>query len=206
MKLLDQARLPKAWFADNRYQLPLALPRALPASHQHGDFLVATHEGGESALSGSASTAARPNDPEQQHRLRHAFEFVAAPLLGDEQPRDLTLYQRRHHHGTRFGQRLSPRGDVRYIAENFAGRVEHRRASVDGDPCGERGLARAFVLAVQLGQRALNRERGAHSTLGIVLLRHRITEQRHQSVAQLLGDLAAHFHDRGRGGVDISGD
>jgi hypothetical protein len=28
----------------------------------------------------------------------------------------------------------------------------------------------------------------------------------HQSVAELLGDLAAHFHDRGRGGVDIGTD
>ena len=30
--------------------------------------------------------------------------------------------------------------------------------------------------------------RGAHRPLGVVLLRHRMAEQRHQSVAELLGD------------------
>jgi hypothetical protein len=43
----------------------------------------------------------------------------------------------------------------------------------------------------------------SHGSLGIILLRHGIAEQRHQPVPKLLGDLAAHFHDGGRGGVDI---
>jgi hypothetical protein len=33
MKLLDQALLTEARFADDRYQLPIALPCALPAPH-----------------------------------------------------------------------------------------------------------------------------------------------------------------------------
>jgi hypothetical protein len=40
-------------------------------------------------------------------------------------------------------------------------------------------------------------------TLGIILLPHRIAEQRRQPVAELLGDMAAHFRDRRRGGVEI---
>ena len=108
---------------------------------------------------------------------------MAATLLGDKQPRDLALYSRRDHDRLRLGQRLCPRSDVRHIAENLAARVEHRRASVDGDSCGQGGFARAFVLAVQFRQRALDRERGAHRALGIVLLRDRIAEQGHQSVA-----------------------
>jgi hypothetical protein len=38
----------------------------------------------------------------------------------------------------------------------------------------------------------------------VVLLRHRIAEQRHQPVAELLGDFAAHFHDRRGGHIEIS--
>jgi len=34
-----------ACFADDQYQLALALPRPLPAWHQHGDFLIATTSG-----------------------------------------------------------------------------------------------------------------------------------------------------------------
>jgi len=43
-----------------------------------------------------------------------------------------------------------------------------------------------------------------HCPLGIVLLRHRIAEQCHQPVAELLGDFAAHFQDRGGGHIEIS--
>jgi hypothetical protein len=35
-------------------------------------------------------------------------------------------------------------------------------------------------------------------------LRHRIAEQCHQPVAELLGDFAAHFHDRRGGHIEIS--
>jgi hypothetical protein len=38
----------------------------------------------QAAVAYMASAAARPNKPEQRHRLRHAFEFMAAALLGDE--------------------------------------------------------------------------------------------------------------------------
>jgi class 3 adenylate cyclase len=83
----------------------------------------------DSALPGATATAARPNDPEQRHVLAHALEFMAAALLDDEQPGDLPLYPRRHHHSTRIGQRLCPCRDVRHIAENLAARIEHRRAT-----------------------------------------------------------------------------
>ena len=95
-------------------------PRPLPASHQHREFVVATHKGREAALPGAVSAAACPYKPVKHHRLRHAFEFVAAALLGDKHPGDLALYPRRHHHSTRLGKRLRPRRDVRHISENLA--------------------------------------------------------------------------------------
>src|SRR5215469_11204260 len=48
------------------------------------------------ALAHTATAAARPNDPEKRHRLRHAFERVRAALLGDKQPGGLALYPCRH--------------------------------------------------------------------------------------------------------------
>ena len=44
------------------------------------------------------------------------------------------------------------------------------------------------------------------AVLRVVLLRHRIAEQHHQAVAQLLGDFAAHLRHCSRGGVEISPD
>jgi hypothetical protein len=42
MKLLDQARLAQSRLAHDQYQLPVALPRSLPAPHEQGDFFFAT--------------------------------------------------------------------------------------------------------------------------------------------------------------------
>jgi hypothetical protein len=112
MKLLDQARLAQPRLADDHYQLPVALPRTLPAPHQHCDFFVATDQRCEMALTRTASPTARTHDPEQRHRLRHAFELMAATFLGYEQARDLPLNPRRHDDRTRLGQRLRPRGDI----------------------------------------------------------------------------------------------
>jgi hypothetical protein len=100
--------------------LSIALPRPFPAPVQRGDFLVAAHERREMALSCAPSAAARPNEPEQRHRLRHALEGMAAALLGDEPAGDLALHPHRDHDRARLGQLLRPRCDVRYVAENLA--------------------------------------------------------------------------------------
>ena len=155
------------------------------------------------ALSSAASAAARPHQPKQRHRLRHALEFMAAALLGDEQTGDLALHPRRDHDRTRFGQRLRPRRDIRYVAENLTRGIDHHRPGLDRDARGQGRLARALVLAVKLGQRTLDRECRPHRALGIVLLRHRIPEQRHQPVAELLADFAAHIRDCSRSSVEI---
>src|SRR5262252_11051116 len=108
------------------------------------------------ALAHTATAAARPNDPEKRHRLRHAFERVRAALLGDKQPGDLTLYPRRHHHGTRLGKRLRPRRGVRRIAVNLTRRIDHYRAGFDADAGVEIRPARTGILAVDLSEPALH--------------------------------------------------
>ena len=100
------------------------------------------------ALPRAASAAARPHEAEQRHRLRHAFEFVAAALLGDEQPGDLPLHPRRDHDRARLGQRLHARRDVGRVAENLARRIDHDRPGFNPDARGKLWLARAGVLAL----------------------------------------------------------
>jgi hypothetical protein len=91
-------------------------------------------------LSCASSAADCPHDPEQDHRLRHAFEFMAAALFGDEQAGDLTLNSRRDHDRTRLGRRLYPRCDIRHVAENFARCIHHHRPRIDGNPGASSGL------------------------------------------------------------------
>ena len=73
------------------------------------------------------------------------------------------------------------------------------RAESSGAP--DRG-----VPGVEFGERALDRERGAHRALGVVLLRLRIAEEGHQPVAELLEHMAAEPRHRRRGLVEIGVD
>jgi hypothetical protein len=154
VKFLDQPRLAEPRLADNQYQLPIALSRSPPAPHQHGDLLVTTDEWCEMALTSPASPAASADDSEQRHRLRYAFEFMAAALLDDEETGDLTLHSCCHNDRTRLGQRLCPRRDVWHFAEYLARRINHHWPNVDRDARREYWLPGALVVAVQVAASA----------------------------------------------------
>jgi len=64
MEFFNEPRLADPRLANNQHQLAVALPRPLPAPHQHGDFLVATNQRREMALPRAPSAAARPHEPE----------------------------------------------------------------------------------------------------------------------------------------------
>jgi hypothetical protein len=83
-------------------QLPIVLPRPLPAPHQHGDLLVATDERRKMTLSGATPAAACSHDPVQRHRLRQPLKFMVAALLGHEQAGDLALHSRGDYHRARL--------------------------------------------------------------------------------------------------------
>ena len=89
---------------------------------------------------GTASAAARPHQPEQSHRLRHALERMRAALFRDEQPGDLALHPRRDQNRARLGQRLHPRRDIGDVAVNLARRIHHRRTGFEPDAGGSSGL------------------------------------------------------------------
>jgi hypothetical protein len=64
MEFLYEPRFADPRLADDEHQLAVALPRPLPAPHQYGDFLIATHQRREMALPCAPPAAARPNEPE----------------------------------------------------------------------------------------------------------------------------------------------
>ena len=92
------------------------------------------------------------------------------------------------------------------IAENLARRIDHDWTGFEADAGGQLRLAGAGVLAVEFGERALDRQRRPHRAFDIVFMREWIAEQRQQPVAELLGDVTAHFRNRGRSGVEIGPD
>ena len=162
MEFLDQPRLAEARLADDLHELPLAGPRALPAPQQHRDLFVAADQRRQRALPGAPSAAARAHDPIELRRLGHALQRLRAAILGDEQPGDLPLHLCGGTDRSRLRARLHAGGDIGRVAEHFARRIDHHRATLDADPGSELRFARREVLAVHLGERALDCEGGAN--------------------------------------------
>ena len=124
--------------------MAVALPRPIPAPHQHRHFLVAADQRRELALSGAAAAAARSDQTVKRDRLRHAFEHVATVLLRHEQPGDLALDPCRSRDSARLGERLYTRRDICHVAVNLAGRVNHRWTGVEANAGDKLGLPRCW--------------------------------------------------------------
>ena len=103
----------------------------------------------------------------------------------------------------RPGLRLHPRGEVWRVAEHLAGRFHNNRPGLNADACGQLWRALGGIPVVEVRNCALDRERSAHCTLGVVLLRLRIAEQSHQPVAELLQHMTAKIGHRSRSLVEI---
>ena len=184
---------------------PSPLRRPLPAPAQEVELLLAPDEGSERARA-EAPAAARAHDPKKRRRLRHALQRMRAAILGDEQARDLTLHTGGDQHRPGSAKActraaiLGASPKISPAASTTTGPLSTpMRATSSGRP--ERG-----VLCVEFGERALDGERRADRALGVVLLRDRVSEQRHQPVAELLGDTAAHLRHRLRRSVEIGAD
>src|SRR6516162_4397404 len=108
---------------------------------------------------------------------------MAAALLGDKKPCNLTLHLRRYYDCAWFGQRLYARRSVGCIAVNLARCIDDYQAGFDTDARVERRLARTGILAIDLSKSALDGESRPRCAFSIVLLRHRIAEQCHQPIA-----------------------
>jgi hypothetical protein len=92
------------------------------------------------------------------------------------------------------------------VAIDLGRRIHHHGADFEADAGLKFRLSDTSTLAVQVGERTLDRQRSPCGALGIVLVRERIAEQCHQPVAELFCHMAAHLRHRGRGTVEISVD
>jgi TIR domain len=99
---------------------------------------------------------------------------------------------------------LHARGDVRSVAKHLAGGIDDDGSAVQSDAGGELWQFATRIRCVQVHERAKDRQSGAGRAFGIVLLSPRISEQRHESVAQPLGDMTAVLGDRLGGVIEIS--
>jgi hypothetical protein len=176
-KLFDQPRLAHPWLADDKRELTLAVPRALPATTERLELLSTPDERGQCALAAAPAGDARADNAVERHWRRHAFELVRSAVLGDEKASGLTLHRGGDEDCTRLGKGLDARSDIGRLAEHLAGRVDHHRPGGEADAGSELGRALAGAPGVEFGERALDRERRAHRALGVVFLRLRVAEQ-----------------------------
>ena len=108
--------------------------------------------------------------------------------------------------GARFGRALHARGDIGRLAEHFASRVHNHRPGFQADAGDELRRHRPRVSGVEFGERPLDGQRGAHRAFGVVLLRFRIAEQGHQTIAEPFQYVAAKARHRLRSRVEIGPD
>ena len=92
------------------------------------------------------------------------------------------------------------------VAVNFAPSIDDNWTGFDTDACVERWLARTGVHTVDLSERALDGEGGPRCAFSVVFLSDWITEQGHQPIAQLFGDMAAHLGHGSSGSIQILAD
>ena len=189
-KLLEEARLADAGFADHKRELALASHRPLPAPTQEVELLLAPDERGEGAGT-EAPAAARADDPKELDRLGDALEVARALPLDDEEPGHVALNVHGDEHGTRLGNALDARGDIRRIAEHFSRLLDHDRPRLEPDPRQQFRRALDGVPRVDLTKGALDGERRPHRALRVVLLRRRVAEESHQPVAEPLQHMPA---------------
>ena len=131
---------------------------------------------------------------------------MRALLLDDEEPSYLALHVSRDQDRPWLSRSLDARRKVRRVAEHLPRCVDHNLPGIKADPHGKLRRAFAGVSGVDFDKRALDRKCGAHRALGVVLLRVRIAEQRHQPVAELFQHVAAKPGHRRRSFIEIGVD
>ena len=193
-----------AGLAGNQHDRALAALRLLPAAHQQRQLLVAADErcrGRAQRLEAALGTALAQY-PRGCDRRRQASDLEGAEILVVEEPAGQMPRARRDHHGSRLGQRLQPRREVRRLADHrlllrrpLADQIaDHDQPGGDPDPHLQRCARRRLERRHRLDQP----QPGAHRPFGIVLVGARIAEIGEHAVAHVLGDKpAGAVDDRG---------
>jgi hypothetical protein len=142
------------------------------------------------------------------NRFRHAFERLRPAIFDHEQ----TGYELKHRVGyqgcVRRGGRLHARRDVGHVTECLDPLIplmHHHLPGMNADPHGDLKLVMSARRAVSFGNSVEDRETGTDRTLGVIVMRLRISEERHHPIAEILSDLAAELSDRVARGSMIRG-
>jgi hypothetical protein len=204
MELLDEPRLAEAGLAYDQYELAFACSRPVPAAHQEAQFLLTADKGRDRASAAPSTAAAGADDTKELDRRGYAFEFARGLLLDDEQPCDMALNIHGDQHRTWLGRDLNARRDVRRVAKHLSGRLHDHRPRLDADTSGQLRGVLGRIPRVDIGKAALDRQRRPHRALGVILLRLRIAEERHQPVAEPFEDMAAEPGHGACGFIEIS--
>ena len=156
------------------------------------------------ARAAAPAAAAGAHDAVELRLFGHAFQLVLALVLGDEQPAICRCTPSVIHispGAAALCTRAATLGASPYTSPDG---IDHDPPALEPDAGGELRRAGRGVARVEVGERALDRERRAHGALAVVLLRLGIAEQRHQPVAELLQHVAAERSHGGRGGVEVT--
>jgi hypothetical protein len=99
---------------------------------------------------------------------------MTAAFFDDEEAGDLALYLRCHQNRAGFRQGLHPCGGVGHVAVDLACCIHHHGPGFAGP---QFRLSDTSILAVQVGESPLDRQRCPRGALGVVLVRERIAKQ-----------------------------
>src|SRR5208282_6754183 len=209
MELLNQARFADSRLARNQHHLSLAVEHPFPSIPQQPQFLLPADERRQYPPTGMkpAAHTAELDDTIKLDRLRDSLELMRAAILYREHPRHQPMRIRRDKHGVGRGRSLYARGEVGRVAEDVgvgaAAGADHDRAGMDADPGRELW---PITPGVECLDRVEDLEPGAHCALGVIVVRLRITEIRHHTVAEKLCDVTAETLHPFGGRALIAGD
>ena len=196
--LVDEARLADPRLRDEAHDLRPAVGDAQGGREQLRQLGVAADEAGLEPLRGEAAQIGRPRivDTEQPihlQRLDLAFQGQRAGGLERELALGQLVRGGAHQRIPRAGRRLQARRRVHRVAGHRV-RCVRRRAETAGDnPSGvdadvqrERSAELVAPTLAELGRARVHLERRAQGALRVVLVCHRGTEDRDDSVADVL--------------------
>ena len=133
-KLLDEARLADAGFADDRARAGPRLSRARSQRRRKRSSSSSRPTSGVSARAPKRRPPLARTMRKSVDRLGHALERRARPCSSaTNSPATWRCTFDGDQHRARLGERLHARGDIGRVAEHFAGRVDHDRPRLEAD-------------------------------------------------------------------------
>ena len=190
---LDETGLADAGFAADQHDLPMPFLGLLPAFPQDAELLLAPGQRREAGLQRYLERTARPgicDDPIGLDRLGHAAQAPGAQVLCHEQPAHELVRIGADVQRAGRGRGLEPcrdvwhrAGDVHRVAADLAG---HDQPGMRADA----HLQRMFEPRRELLDFLDDVEPGVQRARRVVLVRHRIAEERQHAVAEILRDVA----------------